>query len=214
MGDYFANNELLIQEKLRIYNVLLGLKKTFLDKMILLIGNVDEQYFLEDPDDFKSYRFDKTFYKNVHESLVKNKDLFHYCYQINYLVFSHGGISSSWFYNNADIFQEIEKKFNFDAFASENLAVLINAIANSEHKKCLYDPIGPLACTRNDLIKSYVTGGPLETIDQVIGNSITEHLYYDYKFQDTKKPFSKLNSLQTSVRNVNNLKNQNLLLNL
>jgi len=101
IGDYvddwsYSNDQ--------IYNNLIDLiqyKKDNLDKVILLLGNHDLQYYF-DYNNYGCSGFRPEAYFDLHELFNKNKELFQVAYQYDNYLWTHAGISTGW----AEIFKK------------------------------------------------------------------------------------------------------------
>lgn len=98
-GDYFDTFDRSITTNLQIENLrdIIAFKRTYPDKVHLLLGNHDHHYIVND----QRYSGYQTFGKfDINEILTQNLSLFEIAFRFNNIVFSHAGISKTWLSNN------------------------------------------------------------------------------------------------------------------
>ena len=144
MGDYVDNPD---TGNLPIKNNLLAiiaLKKRYPEKIILLWGNHDIQYLLDNEYYCSGYR--PGMKKGLHKIFSLNAELFQLAYQSGDYLWTHAGVNALWFKNRFKPFAE-------DHLNESSLSELLN-ISFAERFKPLFD-IGYL---RGGYCKA---GGPL-----------------------------------------------------
>jgi len=132
LGDYcdsFFHSDAEIFENLR---EILILKKSFPEKIILLLGNHDVHYAY-------SPKYRATGFRNSMEFLLKdlfemNKDFFQMAFQHNNYLFTHAGVSNAWFLKNKTIIEkaDVEKE-------NISLAEALNRILDSSSRDILME---------------------------------------------------------------------------
>src|SRR6185369_10412349 len=91
------------------------------DRVILLIGNHDYQYFdLTSGEQYTGFQDKYAFDFNI--ALRENMDLLQLCYTENNTIFSHAGISKGFLVNKGII----EKEEKFEGFDYQDLVVKLN----------------------------------------------------------------------------------------
>ena len=127
VGDYVDSFD--VTNAVMIHNLkeIIWFKQQLADKVVLLLGNHDIQYIVENQycSGYRAemkWEFGKLFEDNI--------DLFQFAFQINDYIWTHAGITSGWykefrseFYNPKFRFAEIIKEENPECIADElNLA--------------------------------------------------------------------------------------------
>ncbi|WP_419802161.1 metallophosphoesterase [Mucilaginibacter sp.] len=131
LGDYvdsFTASNTVIYENLE--NII-NLKKRNPDKMVLLLGNHDIQYLY-----FPSYQcsgFRPTMQAELTSLFNDNKDLFQIAYQKGNYIFSHAGITNSWYqeFLRIPILQKIKDE-------NDTLADLLNKVNQTGQRYILH----------------------------------------------------------------------------
>jgi predicted MPP superfamily phosphohydrolase len=129
MGDYVDSPEIdNISIKKNLSDIIF-LKKRYPEKIILLWGNHDIQYFIDNGHYCSGYR--PGMKKELHEIFYSNADLFQLAYQADDYLWTHAGVSAWWFEFRFLPFAEKQKK---DASFSE----LLN-LAFDKRYKAIFD---------------------------------------------------------------------------
>jgi hypothetical protein len=113
---------------------IIDFKRSFPDKVVLLIGNHDLQYFLWDV--FNPYEcsgFNSFLQPVLTDMFRANSDLFQIAYQIDNFLFTHAGVSQGWYNYCKEIIEEYRIRFE-----TENLAETLNVIFRSKDTKILH----------------------------------------------------------------------------
>lgn len=175
VGDYvdsfFINN---LDMKQNLLN-LIKLKKSNLDKIVLLFGNHDIQYLLGR--DYRCSGFRPEMEFDFKEIFRENENLFQIVFQIKNYLWTHAGVHTGW------------NKFRFQPWIEENrdkntehytIGNWIN-LAFKMNQKFLFD-VGILRCG------TYSVGGPLwldrlqgskkplKNYHQIVGHSIVKDI--------------------------------------
>ena len=136
VGDYVDS---YTQTNMQIKNNLLDLlqlKKDYSKKIILLLGNHDIQY-LHYPE-FRCTGFRVEMQPSLTIFFKENRNLFRVAYQIKKYLFTHAGISNSWY----ERYVKIIKKYLKICGTEYNLANILNAISQTKDHQILYE-VGP-----------------------------------------------------------------------
>ncbi len=158
LGDYIDSFEFSNKEILNNIKEIISLKKTKKDKVILLLGNHDIQYFYYPKYMCSGYRHEMQ--KGLTKLFNDNKSLFQIAFQVKNYLFTHAGVSKNWL----ELFKEVIKPLKLN----KNLANLFNKVSNSEEMDILHtvgqirggDLFGgitwaDLSETREDFIEDY-----------------------------------------------------------
>jgi hypothetical protein len=141
VDDYWpVTDEQIIENLLDI----IQFKKDYVEKVILLLGNHDIQY-LYSYSKYGCSGYRSSYYAVLHTIFNDNKDLFQIAFQIKNYVWTHAGISASWY----NIFKQ-ETKVSLDY----DIATKINNACNSGD----IDLIALVGKSRGGLHRN---GGPL-----------------------------------------------------
>src|ERR1700748_3612517 len=95
IGDYVDSPELSDLTILENLKQIIALKKRQPDKIVLLLGNHDVHY-LHYPR-FECSGFRKTMQRDLTTLFCKNADLFQIAYQKDNHLFTHAGVTNSWY---------------------------------------------------------------------------------------------------------------------
>ena len=96
LGDYFDPYEDIDpMDMVENFNAIITLKKERPDDVILLLGNHDMHYI--DKDFPQGSRYNEMLAPTITGLFMKNRNLFQYAYQAGNTIFTHAGISDSWF---------------------------------------------------------------------------------------------------------------------
>lgn len=186
-GDYVDSRKESIEDTIRNLQKTIEFKKKYPDKVILLWGNHDIQYFI--PQLYNACSgFNKYAYPSYKHLFLPNKNLFQVAYQYEHYIWSHAGITNKWIMHNSKLlFNEI--------YGNMTEGDRLNALFNSyDGIEALYqvsrerqgnDPAsGPLWCHSTELIDDAISG-----FTQIVGhNRIVDGEKYKYT-----KPIEKEN---------------------
>lgn len=199
IGDYCDSFD---KKNNEIYDNLLEIikfKKLYPDNVILLWGNHELQYALDNPFYGNSkyicsgYRPEIKF--DLHEIFKNNFDLFQLSFQYNNYIFTHAGIHKGWYeYRFIPMFNDLEKYLNDNNIKNEcnNISDKLNLAFN--HKlDCIFD-VGYHRGGRENV------GGPLwldkqlhnkclDNYHQVVGHTKIDKIYTFNKNDSTSITF-------------------------
>ncbi len=131
IGDYVDSHELSDFAILENLKKIIALKKRHSDKVVLLLGNHDVHYL-----HFPRYQcsgFRPSMQPALTSLFNKNRDLFQMAYQHGNYIFTHAGITNSWY-------NELLRLPILEAIREEkdNIADLINKVENTTQRYLLY----------------------------------------------------------------------------
>ena len=129
LGDYLdPYTDVPREELICNLNEIIQLKKDRNDDVVLLLGNHDLHYFCRDVPG-TSGRFDYQISEVAREIFTENLSLFTYSVQEGNRIFTHAGISESWFLNEfkGDLNKNIAEQFNNPQMPREQLRALHQA---------------------------------------------------------------------------------------
>ena len=114
---------------------IIELKKKYLDHIILLWGNHDNQYYLAQPQsiisDYSCTGYRSEMHDELYDIFLKNKDLFQFTHQYKNYLFTHAGVHKSWYKFR---FEKDILKYSLDGTLADKLNLAF------EHKlDCLFD---------------------------------------------------------------------------
>lgn len=159
LGDYFDSYTIPGVIQLHNFNEILDFKRKNKDKVELLIGNHDYHYFPGVREDYSGYQGTKRFeFQDALERAYK-EDLLKVVYQYQDYIFSHAGLTKTWFDSN-------ELDIN-------NIADSVNELFEFKPNKFSFHMGGNLSNTGDD-----ITQGPFWVRPQSLNR---DHLD-NYKF--------------------------------
>jgi hypothetical protein len=148
---------------------IIKLKTQFPDKVILLIGNHDIQYMHLNRMDLRCSGFRPEAAPIFHQIFESNRDLFQLCYHQNIngvdYVWSHAGLTESWFYRSANFELPAADKIDDLNFLLHSNAG-VSTLSEVPFSRGGYDRPGPLWADKRDLMRS-----PLFGITQIVGHT-------------------------------------------
>ena len=132
LGDYVDSkilSDLIIYENLKD---IIALKKQLPEKVVLLLGNHDAYYFHYPH--FKCSDFRPSMQKDLTNLFRKNADLFQIAYQKGKCLFTHAGITNSWY-------KEVTRLPEFSKIREQEntLADQLNRLERTNYRETLYD---------------------------------------------------------------------------
>lgn len=166
IGDYVDPHQPIPdQEVIQNLEEIIAFKKSQPERVTLLLGNHDAQYLHYPLYQCANHRGDLQ--ETLGGLFQENKDLFKIAWQHGDHLFTHAGVSRTWYQRHRSIFDEIQE---------ENLAETLNAIYDSECRDILFEvgrkrggwhaSGGPVwadrAETKDDLLPNY---------HQIVGHS-------------------------------------------
>jgi hypothetical protein len=187
LADYVDSFDITSEKIKKNLLEIIRFKKLYNSNVILLWGNHDIEYFLNEPwkkikNAITGFRPDAHF--DLYDIFNINRDLFQLAFQIENYLFSHAGIHQGWY--NFVFFKAI-KDMNMD---NMTIAEQLNE-AFRYRLECLFDCDwyrggskkvgGPLWCS-----KEYISKKPLKGYHQYVGHTALE----DFKTFDFKNDTS------------------------
>lgn len=99
IGDYFdAYQKISTDNQLKNFDNIIKLKKQNKDNVVLLIGNHDYQYFNGVTEQYSGYQSRRRY--DIQFRLEENKDLLQICHIDGKFLFTHAGLTQTWFDEN------------------------------------------------------------------------------------------------------------------
>ncbi|MDJ1495371.1 metallophosphoesterase [Cytophagaceae bacterium DM2B3-1] len=96
LGDYFDSREdITCSEELRNFESILSFKEQFPEKVVLLFGNHDLHYIINEQYSGFRYSCQKAVQEIIHNALQKN--LMQMCFSMHSFLFSHAGVTKTWY---------------------------------------------------------------------------------------------------------------------
>lgn len=102
IGDYVDSRHISEEDIINNFKEIIELKKTLPEKVVLLLGNHDVHYLFYP--DFPQNGFMKNSQEALTELFVANKDLFQVAYEVKNYLFTHAGVSKTWYGENLKYF--------------------------------------------------------------------------------------------------------------
>lgn len=181
MGDYFdSHNNIPGNLQISNFEDILQYKRDNLGKVILLFGNHDYHYIVDE-----HYSGYNSMYASQYEQVIKKaiaEDLVQMCYKIGEATFTHAGISKTWLeyvgYKGDDLQQFINDLFKFKLVAFKFTGS--NPYGDSVQSS-------PIWIRPNSLMKD----PPKEDLAQIVGHThqqlsiIDNHNKLKYAFIDS-----------------------------
>jgi len=197
IGDYADSFSRTNENIIRCFNILLAMKKANPQKVILLLGNHDENYFHNNVGVFDQY-FCQGFRPDLHVQLFpilqSNRHLFQYAFGIKNYLFTHAGVTSDWFIKHFDILNKWSEVMDISLDNFEDFWEILNGIAVTSDKPILFEAGpkrggwinstgGPLWCDKEEILKSL----PIIGLHQIVGHTEVKHIRRISKFHNAKK---------------------------
>lgn len=113
LGDYWDSFHISYLEQLHNFKEIVEYKKANLDKTILLLGNHDESYILNNP--CSGYQHQSA--PEIRYLFEENKHLFQMAYNEEDVLFTHAGVSKEWLGNCG--YDDVYKAKNIADFVNE-----------------------------------------------------------------------------------------------
>lgn len=184
VGDYVDSFYYSDQEILANLLDIIQLKKDYPDKVVLLVGNHDIQYFFLN-EGFGCSGFRPTMASSLEFIFRDNKNLFQVAHQIGNTIWTHAGISNGWFEYNKPTIDEVASKFETKNLADTfNHMLMMNRNYNSilhqvgKNRGGYYRYGGITWADRNETRENYLNG-----YHQIVGHTPIEFIT---KFGDEK----------------------------
>lgn len=135
LGDYtdpYKSEKIDEEQSLENLQEIIDFKNDNSNKVTLLIGNHDAQYFY--PNLFGTNAMSKDFLMETMDLYYYNKNIFDFAYQKGDYLFTHAGVSNQWFNQYRGILNGFGLKEDLT-----NLGDVLNAVGNSKYLKIFSD---------------------------------------------------------------------------
>ncbi len=171
VGDYVDSFPFTDPEILANLLDIIELKKSYPDKVVLLLGNHDVQYmYLNEGFGCSGYR--PSMAASLKHVFMENKKLFQMAHQIENYVWTHAGISTRWYDYNKKEIDEFAEKFELKGLVETiNHMMFTNKENRLLHqigrKRGGYYPSGGITwADRNETCNDYLDG-----YHQIVGHT-------------------------------------------
>jgi predicted phosphodiesterase len=162
------------EDTIKILDDIIQIKKSNLNKIILLIGNHDAHYLFDDIE--ISSRYDSKNATKIKSIYKNNFDLFQYAFQTKNKLFTHAGISNGWYNTHSSILKDFglnDDKSNFmevfDNISKSRYNYILNIVSYIRGGDSLYGGI-----TWADFDETYKNN--LDGFDQYVGHSKVKNI--------------------------------------
>ena len=183
LGDIFDSHDRTDEDAFRTIHSVLTMKRIYPDKVVILVGNHDEQYLAADPEYYKCSGFRQNIHSRLHALLAPEKRHFQYAYGVKNYLFTHAGVSLKWFMKHFHTLQKWADKMGMDICEHEQLWQIIEGVSQTHDKQILFEigperggfdsnQGGPLWCDRKEIMRE-----PYPHIHQVVGHSKVSNLF-------------------------------------
>lgn len=200
-GDYADSFDRSNDDIIRTFNILLGMKQSYPDRVVLLVGNHDEQYFHLNTDGVRCSGFRPDLHATLFPMLMENRKLFRYAYGIRNYLFTHAGVNKAWFIKHYDTIFKWAGIMALDVTELDQWWQIIDGISQTKDAPILYETGhvrggwknhigGPLWCDKSEMLEH----GPIVGFHQVVGHTNQHFIRRVTAFEGKKKPYP-----QTSV---------------
>lgn len=166
LGDYTDSFDKTNDQIYTNLQHIINFKYDNYDKVVLLLGNHDIQYFnadINDPNQYICSGYRPEAHHSLHRLFNDNERLFQYAYQCEDYIFTHAGIHAGWFLQR------------FKGSLDNNIAEQLNNPSSREEYNTLFDigysrwgafPVGgPFWCDKQELCK------PIPNYNQIVGHT-------------------------------------------
>ena len=177
LGDYVDSFDISDDQILNNLLDILEFKKSYPNKVILLLGNHDLQY-LFNYDQYGCSGYRPQMYSQLYDIYNGNKKSFQMSYQIDDTIWTHAGIHQTWYDQRFSIFARdypdltLSEQLNL-AFSKFNYYSL-NDVG---HRRGGHSNVGgPFWCDREEL-----SNNPLKGYNQIVGHNRVKFLTKIYK---------------------------------
>lgn len=193
-GDY-ANGDRSNEDIIRCFNVLFSVKKIYPEKVILLVGENDEQYFHLDLDKVRCKEFRSDLHAHLLPLLTDNKSMFRYAYGIKNYLFTHAGVNKGWFVKHYNTLNRWAERLHLDIADIESWWQLFDAVALSRDKPIIYEKSPDLGGSKENFgsflwsaKEEILSVGPIVGWHQVVGHTPQHFIRRVSHFEGKKKP--------------------------
>ena len=135
IGDYVDSYDIPTQKILENLADIIAFKRAYKDKVVLLLGNHDLQYFYNTNMDYRcsGFKFEMQFLYN--DLFKQNESFFQVAYQYKNYLWTHAGVSKKWLYKyQADLKSSFDLKDDLS-----NLAYVLNIVNKSSWQPILHE---------------------------------------------------------------------------
>lgn len=193
-GDIADSFDRSTEDILRCFNLVLGMKRTYPDQIVILVGNHDEQYFHQSPGDYICEGFSVGHHGVLFPLLSENRRLFRYAYGIQNYLFTHAGVNASWFIKNYDRIHHWASIMAIEITDLTQWWQIFDGISQTKDKQILFEVGpqrggfknhvgGPLWCDKSEMISHK----PIVGLHQVVGHTSDHFIRRVTAFGDTKQ---------------------------
>lgn len=95
VGDYFDSFDVPVKQQIENFKEILAFKLAHPESVIMLVGNHDLHYLLNDPDERYS-GFNHHFMVDIKEALDEGLPHMQYAYSADGFLFTHAGVTKTW----------------------------------------------------------------------------------------------------------------------
>lgn len=199
LGDYFDlhDDDASDSDMIRVAQMILSMKRTYKDRVILLIGNHDSAYLRQDPEGHRVQGFRPILHAQLYHILAPQRKDFQYAYGIKNYLFTHAGIQRNWFNKHYNILKIWGEHMGLDICDPKDLWIIIDGIGQTADSPILFETGperggsgigGPLWCDAKEMLEN----GPIPGFRQIVGHSPVKHIYRVSQFgPDRKNSYSK-----------------------
>ena len=134
LGDIF--DSFTIDRKTQLKNAyeIIDFKTQNPDKVVLCYGNHDLHYLANPP--FRGTGWSSDFSIQANIFMESNKHHFKMLHQVDNVLFSHAGITDTWWFSHSLTIQSLIKKFDIDP---NNIEEIIDIISKTQYNPILFD---------------------------------------------------------------------------
>lgn len=169
LGDYFDSFSIPFNKQIENFKNIINYKKNNMDKVVLLLGNHDYHYLSYVTEHYSGYQPEHTDEIAIAIEDALDEGLIQICYIYNYFIFSHAGITKTWYEDN------VKDKIN--------IRDDINNLFKTNPERFKFTPSNPM-----DNIGDSITQSPLwvrprallsdkiDNLTQVVGHTHQEHI--------------------------------------
>jgi predicted phosphodiesterase len=212
IGDYVDSRTISRKEQERNLVEIINFKKQYPDKVVLLKGNHDVQYFYPDESCYRCSGFSESAVLNFHFHFKENAHLFQYAYQYKNVLFTHAGYNRDF---HDFIFEN--SRFYKDLLAEYSIADSLNMLGTTNEEFLLSVvgearggdlPFGGITwCDANELANS-------PYFDEIVKRQVVGHTHLEkitqIKFNDGKNSLTFIDVLtdESTIENFYLLKSE------
>ena len=196
-GD-IADGDKKDEEIIRCFNIIIGMKRTYPDQVVILVGNHEEQYFHLQNEFYRCSGYRESLYYHLYPLLSENRNLFRYAYGIKNYLFTHAGVNAGWFIKHYDTIYKWSKTMGLDIVEIDQWWQIFDGISQTKDKPILFEVGpdrggkakgigGPLWCDMSEMIYHK----PVMGLHQVVGHTQQHFMRRVTAFGDKPKFLNK-----------------------